>query len=98
MVFKNTQGLRNISRAAREGMIGPFFARPLQHDIDALQGFYRPDQDGMRNLFFVSDNIEQMMNAVTKINIGPAGRAEHDLCTGGSSAAKCVRSFVNRPA
>jgi hypothetical protein len=74
-----------IARTAGQRVIQPGLARPPEHGRNTLQGFQRPHQYRMGNIFFVGDDIEKMMDALDQVYISGAAFPVHHFRPAGPS-------------
>ena len=94
MAAVDLQGLREPSRAAREIEKARGLAMPL-HELDALEGFERTDQDGRGHTLGFADNVQHEVRAVVEENVDVAGRQMHGTDTR-SRAAKMMPCGIAR--
>lgn len=78
MVSVNAQRLRQFSRATSDFIQG-FCFHPFLHNALPGQRLQCPNQDRIRFVFLVGDYIEQMVDAITEVNVSYATLFKHYL-------------------
>ena len=61
-------------------------ARPLRAALDISDRLERADQDRRGMSLGLGDHVHAMMDAIDQVDVGEAGRTEHDLGARGPAA------------
>ena len=70
---------------------------PLKNCLKSRHRLARADEDRCAFAFGIGDNIDQVMNAVTQIDIQMASRAPHGRVTGRMAAMTMVGRVIRKP-
>jgi len=94
MKFGHAHGAREIARAAGKREVCLWLSHPFQHEFYSLQRLQGTNKYRMRNIFFIGDDIEKMMEAIAYININSSRWTIKMFGTIGPPSPKSVTSPV----
>jgi len=80
----NGQGCAQFARPIGQLTVGAAGA-VAAHPFQTLQGFQRSDEDSGGEAFLFRDDVEAVVHAVDKVDVGVAGWAVHDLGARGAA-------------
>ena len=75
----DSQCLSNCSGSAGELGNDRFLISPPEHQVNAVFRNDCPNKDSVRDAFYISDDVEQVVDAITEVNICNAPFLKHDL-------------------
>lgn len=93
VVCPDAKGLSEGSRSLSQvGLPSSFL-----HDFETMGWFESADENRVRSSFFVCHDIEKVVQAIAKIDVGNTPWSKHDFCSFGSSVVISMARFIFRP-
>lgn len=81
MANSDSKGKAQRARASGKAPVYFQFFSALKHDRDSVSRLNRTYQYGVRNVFTISDYVEEGVHSIAEIDVGNAALFKHGLCS-----------------